>query len=239
MDNFHFDRSLQNGFDRLFSYLPQILGAVVLLLIGYVVAKVVQVAVRKLLTGLRFDRALHVSPAGNYIGRVVDSPTRLVSRLAYWVVFLLFVSLAVTALNVPALNALVVGVYAYIPKVIAAVLIFLVASAIVAGAEKFIARVLGRGPIAKLVGAVLPAIVMSIAIFMILNQLQIAKDIVNITYTAITGALALGLALAFGLGGKDVAARMLEQAYQSTLENKEQIKSAGRAARNNSRNMTP
>jgi hypothetical protein len=59
---------------------------------------------------------------------------------------------------------------------------------------------------------------MAIAVFMILNQLQIATDIVTITYAALMGAVALGMALAFGLGGRDVASRMLEDAYQRGRE---------------------
>jgi hypothetical protein len=59
---------------------------------------------------------------------------------------------------------------------------------------------------------------MAIAVFMILNQLKIATDIVIITYAALMGAVALGMALAFGLGGRDVASRMLEDAYRSGQE---------------------
>jgi hypothetical protein len=55
---------------------------------------------------------------------------------------------------------------------------------------------------------------MGIAVFMVLNQLRIATDIVTITYAALMGAVALGAALAFGLGGRDVASRMLEEAYR-------------------------
>jgi hypothetical protein len=54
---------------------------------------------------------------------------------------------------------------------------------------------------------------MTIATFMILDQLQIAETIVTITYAGLIGAIALGAALAFGLGGRDVAGRMLESAY--------------------------
>jgi hypothetical protein len=60
--------------------------------------------------------------------------------------------------------------------------------------------------------------VMAIAVFMILNQLQIATDIVTITYAALMGAVALGMALAFGLGGREVASRMLEDAYRRGRE---------------------
>jgi hypothetical protein len=59
-----------------------------------------------------------------------------------------------------------------------------------------------------------PALALAIAVFMVLNQLQIATEIVTITYAALLGSLALGCALAFGLGGRDVASRMLEDAYR-------------------------
>src|SRR3954462_11574630 len=65
---------------------------------------------------------------------------------------------------------------------------------------------------------------MVIAMFMILDQLKIAETIVTIAFAATMGALALGLALAFGLGGRDVARRMLEDAYNKRGEMKAQVK---------------
>jgi hypothetical protein len=66
--------------------------------------------------------------------------------------------------------------------------------------------------------------VMTIATFMILDQLQIAENIVTITYAGLIGAVALGSALAFGLGGRDVAARMLEGAYQQGQAHKHEFR---------------
>ncbi len=215
MSNIRLQDSVQNALNRTVSYLPQIIGALLILLLGHIVARVLQGIVTRVLDKIRFERALAISPAGRYVARFIEKPGALIGRVVYWIVFLLFISAAVSTLNIPALNTIVAGFYSYIPKILAAALIFLVASAITAGAEKFVKRVLGEGPMAGLIGAILPAITMSIAVFMILNQLQIAKDIVNITYTAIMGSLALGLALAFGLGGRDVAARILSQAYDA------------------------
>ena len=65
---------------------------------------------------------------------------------------------------------------------------------------------------------------MAIATFMILDQLKIANNIVVITYAALMGAIALGLALAFGLGGRDVAGRLLETAYAKGQEVKDDVR---------------
>ena len=227
MDNIRLQDSVENALNSFIDYIPQLVGALLILLLGHIIARILQGLVSGALDKIRFERALAISPAGRYVARYIESPGSFIGRIVYWVIFLLFVSAAVGTLNIPALNVLVAGFYSYIPKIYAAALIFLVASAITAGAEKFIKRVLGEGPTAGLIATILPAITMSIAVFMILNQLQIAKDIVNITYTAIMGSLALGLALAFGLGGRDVAGRILTQAYDSAQNKRLTAKRGG------------
>lgn len=233
----HYDigKSLQAGLDRLFDYLPEIIGAVLLLIIGYFIALALKKITQKGLKRLRFDRALHTSPAGGIISRLVDSPSRLVGKVVYWLVFLGFVSLAISVLNVPALNHFLGAIYAYLPHVLAAVIIFLVAGAISGAAVAFVRRVMGRSSLGKVIATAIPSLVMSIAVFMILNELQIAKDIVNITYTALIGAVALGLALAFGLGGREVASRLLEQAYDAGRQNAGSVKDELRQAGQNTK----
>lgn len=213
------ERSLEGGLARIFDYLPEIITAILLLLVGYMIAKLLEKIVRRSLQRLRFDRAMNASPAGNYVSRVVESPARFAGSVTFWIVFLAFITFAVSALNLPLLNNIVQGIYAYIPNIVAAIIIFLVASAISAGAAGFSTRILGKTPTAKLIATVIPAVTMSIAVFMILNQLRIAPAIVTATYYAIIGSLALGLALAFGLGGRDVAAQILGQAYEAGKRN--------------------
>lgn len=236
MDGFNIGQSLENGLNTIIEFLPQLLGALLILVIGYFVSIALRTLVRKLLARLRFDRALHTSPGGNVIARIVDSPTRFVGKVVFWLVFLGFISLAVSALNLPALNAFIGAIYAYLPHVLAAIIIFLVASAVSVAAVGFVQKVMGRTSLSKLISAVIPSLTMSIAVFMILNELMIAEDIVIITYTALIGAVALGMALAFGLGGRDVAARLLEQAYDAGKENADAVKGeAKRATRNTKR----
>jgi hypothetical protein len=225
--------SVEAGFNRVFAYLPQLLGALVLVVIGYFVARVLMQAIRKLLKQIRFDRTLHTSPVGGVLSRLMESPTVFISKVVFWLVFVGFISMAIAALNVPALNAFMGAIYAYLPHVIAAVIIFLVASAVSAGAVAFVGKVMGRTALSKMVAAVVPSLTMSIAVFMILEELMIAEGIVMITYTALIGSVALGSALAFGLGGRDVAARLLEQAYESGRQNAGSAKNEARRANHN------
>lgn len=235
MDKVNIGQAITEGFNRFFEFLPQLIGALVLLIVGYLVAKVLQFAIQRGLERMRFDKAMYRSHAGEYISRVVSGPSRFLGRVAYWVIFLFFVSLAANALNLPALNDILTNIYNYIPRIIAAIIIFLVASAIAAGAVTFSQRVLGATASAKLLAAVIPFVTLSIAAFMILNQLGIATDIVNILFTAIVGSVALGMALAFGLGGRDVARDLLEQAYAAGRRNAVQAKADMAEARDNAK----
>ncbi|MFL6013008.1 MAG: mechanosensitive ion channel family protein, partial [Gaiellaceae bacterium] len=134
------------------------------------------------------------------------------------------ISLAVSVLGVDALQNFVASVWAYLPNVLAAVLIFLVAGALAAGITGLVTRVMGDTPLGKIVATAVPVLVLTIATFMILEQLKIAHDIVVTTYTLVLGAIALASALAFGLGGRDVARQMLEGAYEKGQENKDQYR---------------
>jgi small-conductance mechanosensitive channel len=200
--------------------LPKLLGALLLLFIGYLVAKAVSSIVRRALFKARLNEHLHSGQGGNIIQRAIPDPARFVASAVYWIIFLFALSIAVSALGIPALVEFVRGVYAYIPNVIAAVLIFLVAGAISAGLAGLVARTMGDTPTGKVVAAAGPIVVMGLAAFMILNQLKIAPAIVTITYAAIVGSAALGMALAFGLGGRDVAGQLLQGLYEKGQQNK-------------------
>ncbi len=215
MNDYHFTQSMQNGLDRLIGYLPQLLGALGLLVIGAIIAGLLRNIVQRLLEKINFERAVSLSPGGNVVTRIVENPSNFVAKAVYWVVWIAFVGFALSVLNVPAINSLITGFYSYLPNIVAAVAIFLVASAVSAASGRISSQVLGGGPAGRVVSATVPAVTMAIAIFMILNQLHIAEDIVNITYTALIGSLALGLALAFGLGGREVAATILQQGYDA------------------------
>src|SRR3954451_23675821 len=222
----HIKSSFQNALDNLVGFLPNLLGCLLLLLVGYIVAKVVATVVAKVLKGVGLDRHLHDSDANKYVEKVMPgaSPTKGISRVVFWLVFVFFLTSAVGALQIPAVTTFMNQVLAYLPNVIVAIVIF-VAAALVAGAVAAgVTSIMGDTPTGKIVATIVPALVMVVAMFMILNQLQIAEEIVSIAFAATMGALALGLALAFGLGGKDVARRMLEDAYNKRGETKAQAR---------------
>ena len=215
---------IENGFAAIFGFIPELLAALAILVIGYIVAKIVASVIGRLLQRAGLDRALTSGQGGEYVSRITPSPSRLLGRIAFWALFLGAISLAVTALGINALTDFVGSIFAYLPNVIAALLIFLVAGAIAAGVGALVARTMGDTPTGKVVGSIVPVLIMLIAAFMILDQLRIAEDIVETMFQALMFGTALALALAFGLGGRDVAAEMLRGAYQKGQENRDQVR---------------
>jgi hypothetical protein len=216
---------LQDLLATIAKWLPSFVGALLILLIGYWIARAVEGLVIKLLRRAKFDGLLHRGTGGSYIERVVPSPSKTLGSVIFWLLWIGFLSLAVTVLGVPALTNFVFAIYSYVPNLVAALLIFLVAGAVSTASVALVNRVMGDTPTGKIVATVVPTITMLIAVFMILNQLQIAKDIVNITYAALVGSAALAMALAFGLGGRKVAADLLEQAVEAGRRNAGQAQS--------------
>lgn len=218
--------SFQKTLNSFFAFLPKLLAFIVILVIGYIVAKIVKTLVSKGLEKLGVDRRLHESEASKYVDAVSPgaSPSNAIATVVFWLVFVFFLFSAIGALGIPALTSFMNSVLGYLPNVIAAILIFVVAALIAGAVAAAIGRVMGDTPTGKIAATVLPALVMVIALFMILEQLEIAPEIVRIAFGATMFALALGLALAFGLGGRPIAQKMLEDAYQAGQQHKEQMK---------------
>jgi small-conductance mechanosensitive channel len=207
--------SLQRALDSFFEFIPNLIAFLVILVIGYFIAKAVKAAVAKALEKLGMDRALHESDAGQYVERVSPGarPSTLVGIVVFWIIFVFVLAAAIGALGIPAVTQFMNQVLAYLPNVVAAIVIFVIAAALAGAVAALLERTMEDSPIGRLLRAAAPALVIVIGVFMVLDQLKIAQEIVVITYAAILGAVALGMALAFGLGGRGVAADVLEDAY--------------------------
>ena len=226
-------RSFQNATDAFFAFLPNLLGFLVLLLVGFIVAKIVAGVVRKVLQKVGVDRHLQQAGPHNYVERFMPgaSVSNGVSRLVFWLIFIFFAFAAIGALKIPAVTTFMNQVLAYLPNIIVALAIFVVAALAAGAVAGAVGKLMGDTPTGKIVATVVPALIMVIALFMILEQLQIAPEIVRIAFGATMFAIALGLALAFGLGGRTVAQRLLEDAYTKGQEQRAQVQADLQAGR--------
>ncbi len=204
---------------NIISVLPRIIGVLLILLIGYFVAKAMAKLTAKLLRAARLDQYLHKGKAGDMVQRAVPRPSQLAGKIVFWVLYLFAISIAVSALGIPVLADFIRAIYGYLPNVIAAILIFIVAGAVSAAISTVVASTMGDTPTGKMAATAAPVIIMGLAVFMILTQLKIAPSIVTITYAGIIATLTL----AFGLGGREVAAQILQTAYDKGKEQSGQV----------------
>jgi len=220
-------QSVQRAIDDLLGFLPRLIGFLIILLIGFLIAKALQKVISLALEKAGIDRALREGGSGAAVDRIAPDikPSALIGQVVFWFVFLGALSIAISSLGITALNNFLADVFAYLPNIVAAILIFVIASAVAGLLARVITRAMGDSPSGKVAASAVPALVMAIAVFMILNQLQIATAIVTITYAVLMGAIALGMALAFGLGGRDVASRLLEDAYRRGQAERQRLRS--------------
>ncbi len=199
----------------LFTFIPRLLGFLVILLVGYIVATALSKAVTFLLRKVGFDRfstRIGLSRLEQQMGVKMDA-AGILGRIVYWFVFLIFLVPAVDSLGLTAVSALLGQVLAYIPNVFVAILILFLGTL----AATFIADIVRGAASSSRIGN--PNVFANIARYAILGfvaivaleQLNIGAALLNILFTAIMGAAALAFGLAFGLGGRDAAKRLVER----------------------------
>ena len=199
--------------NEVFPFLPRLVGALIWLLIGYVVARILKAALTRGLRAIKFDRLAQragVEQAIEAMGPKLDA-AGLLAGIVYWYVFLYFVVLAVSSLGITTITTFVNGILLYLPNVFVAILIVMVgALAATLGADLVKGAASGAGlSTATFLSNVVRYAILTFAVFAALTQLQIAPALIYILFAAIMGALAIAGGLAFGLGGVDSARSLL------------------------------
>lgn len=200
---------------KITSFLPELIGAIIIFVVGWIIARLVKLGVEKLLKLVRFDKATEKTGVREFLkkGDIVKAPSEIISSLVYWFIMILVIIASMDAVGLPIVSGLLDSIFLYIPNVVAAIIVLILGfllgnllSAVVrtAASNAGLKNAEGLGKLA------LYAIVFfSGAIALI--QLGIGEDIVVSAFGLVFGAAALALALAFGLGGRDVAAEYLKR----------------------------
>ena len=195
-------------------FLPKLAIALLVLIVGWIIGGIIASVVKRGFRALKLDAALDKAAVDDLSKRAgyAFKPTQFIGSLVKWFVVLVF---AVVALDILGLNQVTVFarevVLGYLPQVFAAALILFVGVLVAQLAKDLLMGVL-RGAGSKsveLYGKVAYALVIAFSIMAVLNQLQIADELVQTLFMGIVFALALGSGLAFGLGGRDAAGRYI------------------------------
>ncbi len=200
---------------KIMAYLPILLGALIILIAGWIVAKAIRRIVDWLLKAIRFDTLADKAGISGILrkGDLKISAREVVSSLVYWLIIIMVLVMAVDALGLPKASDVLGSLFAYIPRVIAALLVLVVAMFLASFVSGIVHTAAGNAnlPRPEIFAGVSRWAIIIFAVTISLDQLGIASLLVTTTFNIILGGVCLALALAFGLGGKDAAARYLEE----------------------------
>lgn len=207
---------LEEGIYQIVAFLPKLAAALGVLIVGLAIAKMVERGTDLALHRIGFDRWMQeggVTEALERAGTRLD-PSSVLAKLVFWTVTLLVILLAANALGISAVSVLFAELLNYIPHVITAVIVLVLGILLGEFIKDLVLASAGGLPYGIGLARAAKGAIILLTIFMALEQLDIAQDIVVVFFIAVVGAAALAAALAFGLGGRDVAARILEDWYE-------------------------
>jgi hypothetical protein len=210
-----FSDRLQESFEQLYRYVPALFGAMVILFAGYLLARLFEKGTERVLRKIKFNQLLErggvmaaVERAGSHV-----HPTRIAASLVFWFVMFTVMLVAANALGLQSLANVFSELVSYIPSLIAAIVIIIVGIVLggfVGGLIMASAGGLHGGPTLSRVGK---GGVIVLAVFMALQELGVASEIVTTAFAILFGAIALAIALAFGLGNRDLAGEITREWY--------------------------
>ncbi len=219
--------ALTNAVNTLLAAIPGILGAIIILIIGWLLSGVIARLVSGGLRAVGADRMFATHGADVYGQRAQSvRPSVVGGELAKWAIRIVFLIAAANVLGMPQVSLLLNQVLLWLPNLLVAAIILLVAPLI----GRFVRGLIetGAGSMgftnAPVLGRVAEIGITAFAVLIAINQVGIAGNLVNILFIGVVGALALAFGLAFGMGGRDVAAQMTQQWYESSRSAAQRVK---------------
>jgi len=215
--------SIRESLRQIGAFLPRLLLAIVILIIGWLVAKAVRFAIVKALRTINFNVVTEKAGIDHFLkqgGADIDT-VRVLGSLSYWLVILAALMIASNSLDLAYVTDLIGRIVLFVPKVMVAVVILVFGvyfARFVGAALTTYLRNIGVGE-AGLVGRLALYAIVVFVIMIALDQMGLG-DIIRHAFLILVAAIALGLALAFGLGGQKRAAELIERWSRHSVEEK-------------------
>jgi len=216
-------QSFNNLFYGLVAFIPNLIVAIIIFIVGWLIGMGVGRVVKQVVDALRVDHALRATGIERVLSRAGFqlSAGKFLGFLVEWFFIIVFLVAALDVLHLTTVNLFISEVVlGYLPQVIVAALILLVAAVIAEAAERLVAGSARAASLnaAGLIGKIARYAIWIFAILAALAQLQVATVFVQTLFTGVVIALSLALGLAFGLGGQTAAARYLEHLQSEIKE---------------------
>jgi hypothetical protein len=192
---------IEDAWSDVATFVPRFIAFLVILLVGYLIAKLLAKAADAVLERVGFDRWVERGGVGRALSRSEYDASDLLSKVIFYALFLIVLQLAFGVFGPNPISDLLEGVIAYLPKVIAAILIVVIAAAIAAAARELIEASLGGLSYGNLLANVTAIGIITVGVFMALDQLEIAPAIVTGLFYAVLAIVVGCTVIAVGGGG--------------------------------------
>ena len=204
------------GAEQIGTAVPALVGAGIILAAGYFLARQVQHWVDDTLKRIDFNRMAHAGGLDEAVVRTGSrlDPIRALAKLIFWLVMLVVILLASTALGLESINQMFGTMLSFIPTLIAGIVIVILGMIVGEFVRGLILASAGQVSGVPTLAKLAKSAVVVISLFMALQQVGVAEDIVTSAFTLILGAVALGVGLAFGLGNRELAGEITRRWYE-------------------------
>ncbi|HOW35030.1 MAG TPA: hypothetical protein PL155_01255 [Candidatus Omnitrophota bacterium] len=199
-------------------FIPVLFGVLVILIVGWIIAKTLAKLTQKLMDAIKFNSIADKAGISNVLkqGGISTTANEMVAGLVYWLVMIMVLVMAVNAIGLTVASQLLEQLTSYIPRVISALFVLVIGMFLANLIAGIVAATANNAKIPRadlLVGLTRWAIVI-FTIVISLSELGIAALLVGTAFNIFFAAICLALALAFGLGGRDIAARVLHDFFK-------------------------
>lgn len=208
-----FVSSLNQFWLELVNFVPKLLAVVVILFFGWVLAKLARIAIKRILVLIQFDRFAQKSGLEAFMssGNVNITLSDIISQVVYWLVIILFVITGANTLGLNEVANLLHELAGYLPRIILAILVMIFGTLLARFVNRLVFSWLHsiKFEHALVVSTSAEYGIQILAIFVALEQIGIGMQLIHSLFVIVFGAIFLALALAFGLGGKEWAAKVI------------------------------
>ena len=216
--------SFRDAFAMILSAIPRILGFIIIVAIGWFVSSLLAKGVTGLLRVIRFDELMQKSGLADFMNKMgtgVDS-VGIVAGIVKWIVRVVVLLVAFDALGLPAVSDVMRQLLLWLPNLVVAIFVLFIGGIAARALGNIVRGATAEGGFSnpETLSNVARTAVWAFAVVVAINQLGIATNLINTLFTGFVGALAIALGLAFGLGGRDLASRTLENWYDQAQEAK-------------------
>lgn len=228
--------SLAGAASMFFAAVPRLIGFAIILIVGWIIASLIEKALAALLRAVRFNILAERSGLAGFIQKsnMKDDAAGTIGLIAKWFVRLIALVVAFDALGLLAVSEILHQLLMWLPNLVVALVVLVIGGIAANALGNVVLGAATEGEVERpdFLAKIARYAVWAFAIMVAINQVGIATSLLNILLMAAAGAVALALGLSFGLGGRDTAAMIVRRWYQRGQANAPQIRRAADAAAN-------